>query len=91
MAEYLGPHYTGIEYADELPPELNGFLFANEFFDALPVRLGTKDQGVLYELFVEGNQFVRKVRNWMASRRLTPNDTGLTCPKAVASKLPLTG
>jgi SAM-dependent MidA family methyltransferase len=59
MAEYAGSPYIGIDIDDDLPAELNGFVFANEFFDALPVRVGTRHNGILYELLVEDGEFVR--------------------------------
>ena len=52
MASYFNSPYKGIEWGEPLPSDLSGFVFANEFFDALPVRVGTQRDGILYELFV---------------------------------------
>ena len=39
MAEQLSEFdYTGVEIGDELPSSITGVVFANEFFDALPVH-----------------------------------------------------
>lgn len=59
MEPFFETAYTGIDFADPLPDNLNGFVFANEFFDALPVRAGRRDGKVLYELFVQGQMFLR--------------------------------
>lgn len=59
MSAYFGSRYRGIDYGEELPPDLNGFLFANEFFDALPVRVGIKEDGRLFEMQVEAGEWVR--------------------------------
>ncbi len=59
MESVLGPAYTGIDIFDPLPEDLSGFVFANEFFDALPVRIGMREGKSLFELLVDGNKFLR--------------------------------
>jgi SAM-dependent MidA family methyltransferase len=59
MQPFFETAYTGIDFADALPDRLNGFVFANEFFDALPVRMGAREGKLLYELLVQGEKFLR--------------------------------
>ncbi len=63
MQQWAEPfEYVGVGPGDRLPEEINGVVFANEFFDALPVRAGTMVNGELREFFVEtrGEQFCFK-------------------------------
>ena len=41
-----------VEWRDELPPDFEGCVFSNEFFDALPVRRFVRRRGTLKEIFV---------------------------------------
>ncbi len=41
-----------VEWCDQLPPEIRGCVFSNEFFDALPVRRFVRRQGAVREIFV---------------------------------------
>jgi len=41
-----------IEWVEELPRELTGCIFSNEFFDALPVRRIVRRNGILREIYV---------------------------------------
>ncbi len=56
MAEALGTKYTGIDIEDQLPARLDGVVFANEFFDALPVRLVLNEAGEFHEGMVEDGE-----------------------------------
>ena len=62
MAGAFRTAYRGIDYTDAFPTELRGFVFANEFLDALPVRLGTMHDGQFYECMVDGGKLVRGAR-----------------------------
>jgi SAM-dependent MidA family methyltransferase len=44
-----------VEWIDELPANLTGCIFSNEFFDALPVHRVVRRGGVLRELYVTEN------------------------------------
>lgn len=55
MAEFFGSTYMGIEIGDDPPSSFSGFVFANEFFDALPVRLATCMKGKRVEVIVDDN------------------------------------
>ncbi len=61
VAEHVGPLYRGVEIGEHLPPSITGFVFANEFFDALPVRAGVRETSKFYELVVEAGKFKRGV------------------------------
>ena len=41
-----------VEWIDELPGDMTGCIFSNEFFDALPVHRVVRSNGVLREIFV---------------------------------------
>jgi SAM-dependent MidA family methyltransferase len=45
-----------VEWVDDLPKELTGCIFSNEFFDALPVHRLVRRNGVLREIYV-GEEF----------------------------------
>lgn len=44
-----------IEWIDELPKDMTGCIFSNEFFDALPVHRVVRRSGVLREIYVSEN------------------------------------
>ena len=49
-------HYTPVELGDTIPESIQGIVFCNEFFDALPVRRVLYRGGRLFEIFVRRNQ-----------------------------------
>jgi SAM-dependent MidA family methyltransferase len=56
MAEYLAEfEYTGIEIGDPMPTGITGVVFANEFFDALPVQVAVRRNGRFRKLLVGWN------------------------------------
>ncbi len=65
MSAFFSGHYTALEYGAELPLDLTGFLFGNEFLDALPVRVGTKRHGRFYEMLVQES-------SWLVGPELDP-------------------
>jgi len=46
-------HAYDIEWIDDLPRDLSGVVFSNEFFDALPVHRIVRRDGALKELYVD--------------------------------------
>jgi SAM-dependent MidA family methyltransferase len=61
MAEQLSDfNYTGLEIGDELPSSITGVVFANEFFDALPVHAAIRRGDEFRRMLVgsEGDRFV---------------------------------
>ena len=54
MGERQREHLQGldVEWVDDLPRDLTGCIFSNEFFDALPVRRIVRRNGVLREIYV---------------------------------------
>lgn len=45
--------FTNVIFLEKLPEEFKGIIVTNELFDALPVHVIEKRQGVLYELFIQ--------------------------------------
>jgi len=45
-----------VEWIDELPENITGCIFSNEFFDALPVHRYVRRNGVLREIYVACNE-----------------------------------
>ena len=45
--------YVPVEFGDEMPSHINGVVFANEFFDALPVHVARKREGVYRHMLVD--------------------------------------
>ena len=70
MAHAFGESYTEIEHGQTIPEDLSGFIFANEFFDALPVRSAIRREGSLRESLVDwrDGRFV-----WTIGPPLDPN------------------
>ena len=62
MAEHLAEFsYTGVDVGDEPPSDITGILFANEFFDALPVQVTVRRPDAFREVRVAlhpGGRFV---------------------------------
>jgi len=44
-----------VEWIEELPKDLTGCIFSNEFFDALPVHRVVRRNGVLREIYLDEN------------------------------------
>jgi SAM-dependent MidA family methyltransferase len=63
--------YIGIGPSDRVPQDLDGFVFANEFLDALPVRAGLLKNGELRELLVSSNG---ETLSWETGPHLSPED-----------------
>jgi SAM-dependent MidA family methyltransferase len=69
MAEALGEwRYIPVESGGELPHDIRGVVFSNEFFDALPVEAATVADGAPRQLLVglDGDRFV-----WVTGDRAT--------------------
>ena len=61
MRQWASPFaYRCVGPEDDLPEEIHGVVFANEFFDALPVRAGAMLHGEPREFFVaaKGDEFI---------------------------------
>lgn len=53
MREFLPTfRYTPVEIGERMPDRIRGLVFANEFFDALPVHVAVKRRGAFHEMFV---------------------------------------
>ena len=70
MAEFFGEfRYVPLEAGDPLPDAFRGVVFANEFFDALPVDVAVKRGDVYREMRVgfEGDRF-----RWVEREEISP-------------------
>jgi SAM-dependent MidA family methyltransferase len=53
MREFLSAfRYVPVEIGERMPDRIRGLVFANEFFDALPVHVAVKRHGAFHEMLV---------------------------------------
>lgn len=62
--------YFPIEVGEELPDSIQGIVFSNEFFDALPVHRVRVREGRLREIFVEANDGLRAAEGEVSDPRI---------------------
>jgi len=83
MAEYFGEfRYLPVEREDEFPKRIRGVVFANEFFDALPVRVAVRRGDEFHKMSVgcEGNRF-----RWVEGKAVSEEEAAYLKEHATAA------